>query len=159
EGELFSCNSCRVKRTYPKGLFDEGIPCPGFRCKEGTLQKVSQADQEALFYFQISQIGKSLVPIHAAEHSSWVPEERRRLTEDSYNQLAPGSGQVNLLVATPTLEMGVDLKRTPAVVMRNVPPLASNYRQRAGRAGRDTKSALVITHAGAAPFDTYFFEH
>jgi ATP-dependent helicase YprA (DUF1998 family) len=38
-------------------------------------------------------------------------------------------------VCTPTLELGVDIGALDAVLMRNVPPSAANYWQRAGAQG------------------------
>ncbi len=68
-------------------------------------------------------------------------------------------GQINTLVATPTLEMGVDLPDLPTVIHRSVPPDASNYAQRAGRAGRGPKRAMIFTYCGFSSHDMTFFEN
>lgn len=65
---------------------------------------------------------------------------------------------INTLVATPTLEMGVDLPDLPTVIHRSVPPSPSNYAQRAGRAGRGPKRAFVLTYCGLGSHDMTFFE-
>ncbi len=65
---------------------------------------------------------------------------------------------VNTLVATPTLEMGVDLPDLPMVIHRSVPPGPSNYAQRAGRAGRGPKRAFVLTYCGLGSHDMTFFD-
>lgn len=66
---------------------------------------------------------------------------------------------VNTLIATPTLEMGVDLPELPAVIHRSVPPAPSNYAQRAGRAGRGPKRAIIVTYCGLGSHDMTFFEN
>jgi hypothetical protein len=66
--------------------------------------------------------------------------------------------EFNTLVATPTLEMGVDLPDLPTVFHRSVPPDASNYAQRAGRAGRGPKRAFIVTHCGFGSHDLTFYE-
>ena len=69
-----------------------------------------------------------------------------------------GTLEFNTLVATPTLEMGIDLPDLPVVAHRSVPPDPSNYAQRAGRAGRDKRRALLLTHCGRGAHDTGYFQ-
>src|SRR5207253_116612 len=66
---------------------------------------------------------------------------------------------VDALACTPTLEVGVSLDDLNAIILRNLPPSPANYAQRVGRAGRRSKVALAVAHAGQTPHDAYFFEH
>ena len=67
-------------------------------------------------------------------------------------------GNINTLSCSTTFELGVDLGEIRAVLMKNVPPTAANYAQRAGRAGRRTTStALVTTFAQRRSHDLSFF--
>src|SRR5207247_302708 len=61
-------------------------------------------------------------------------------------------------VATPTLEMGVNIGALDMALMRNVPPRPANYWQRAGRAGREERMAVVVTYCRRSPHDRYFFD-
>ena len=64
-----------------------------------------------------------------------------------------------LISATPTLEMGVDIGDLSSVMLCSVLPNQSSYLQRSGRAGRRDGNALALTLAdGNNPHDLYFFD-
>ncbi len=63
----------------------------------------------------------------------------------------------NLLSATPTLEMGIDIGDLSAVLLASVPPTQASYLQRIGRAGRSTGNSTVLTIANGHPHDLYFY--
>jgi len=78
----------------------------------------------------------------AAVHSSEVKDPDRQQIERDFQR-----GALNLVLATPTLEMGIDVGKLQSVLMIGFPPLPSNYAQRAGRAGRGSRQqyALIVT--------------
>ena len=83
---------------------------------------------------------------------SYRPIENRRL-QDLFKY-----GIRNILSATTTLELGIDIGGLNAVLMSNVPPGKANYLQRAGRAGRRSDgSSAVITYARPQPYDREVF--
>jgi ATP-dependent helicase YprA (DUF1998 family) len=91
----------------------------------------------------------------AAVHSSEVRADRRRYVEGQFQ-----AGDLNVVMATPTLEMGIDIGKLRNVVLVGVPPLPSNYTQRAGRAGRgrDDNFALITTFCSEwEDHDIYYF--
>ena len=94
----------------------------------------------------------------ARAHSGQVSGDERREIEARFRQ---PDDQLNVLVATPTMEMGIDIGALSAVYMRNVPPNPANYAQRSGRAGRKGQSALVQVFCGGGaargPHDQYFY--
>ena len=65
----------------------------------------------------------------------------------------------NVLVCTPTLELGVNIGDLEGVAMRNIPPSPANYAQRAGRTGRETRTGVIAGFARGTPHDGYFFDH
>ncbi|MGC8904896.1 DEAD/DEAH box helicase [Thermus sp.] len=95
-------------------------------------------------------------PLEARAHSGQVPgEERRKLEERFRNPQDP----LSLLVATPTLEMGIDIGALSSVFLRNIPPSPASYAQRSGRAGRKGQPALIQAFAGALGHDAYFYRY
>ena len=100
-------------------------------------------------------MGRPFVMVSAEEHTAQVPGEIRNRIEQDFKSR---HGRTNCLVATPTLEMGVNIGALDMALMRNVPPRPSNYWQRAGRAGREERMAVVVTYCRRSPHDRYFFD-
>ncbi|WP_333913426.1 DEAD/DEAH box helicase [Vibrio coralliirubri] len=95
--------------------------------------------------------------VHAHEHTGLLEREVREQTENSF--IEGGSAlSVNLLSATPTLEMGIDIGGLSSVLLCSVPPAQANYLQRIGRAGRQDGNAFNMTVAAADPHDLYFYQ-
>jgi DEAD/DEAH box helicase domain-containing protein len=95
----------------------------------------------------------------AAEHTGLLTRDERSTIEASFKKTASQRQpwDINLLSATPTLEMGVDIGDLSLVLLCSVPPAQANYLQRIGRAGRRDGNALNITLANANAHDLYFY--
>jgi len=95
----------------------------------------------------------------AAEHTGLLSRDERAEVEFSFKK-KPEERQpwdINLLSATPTLEMGVDIGDLSSVLLCSVPPAQANYLQRIGRAGRRDGNAINVTLANADAHDLYFY--
>ena len=142
---LHRCLACR---TVQPGPAPRGR-CATFNCK-GVVQPW---DGDPDDHERQLACGEDPLVIKAEEHSGQVPLEAREQIEERFK-----TGDLNLLVCTMTLELGVDLGQLLAVILRNVPPRPSNYAQRAGRAGRrEERVALIVTFAGTMPHDSYYY--
>ena len=91
-----------------------------------------------------------------SEHTGLLDGKQRHEIEQSFIHGA-NSWDVNLLSATPTLEMGIDIGDLSSVLLCSVPPAQANYLQRIGRAGRHDGNAVAFTIANGLPHDLYFY--
>ena len=93
--------------------------------------------------------------IWADEHSAQLDSKENRRLQDLF-----AKGARNILSATTTLEVGIDIGGLSAVLLGNVPPSRANYQQRGGRAGRRADgSSLVCTFAQSRSYDQAVFSH
>lgn len=81
----------------------------------------------------------------AREHTSLLTTEDRLDHETAFKNSTQEPGSPNVLVATPTLEMGIDIGDLSTVLLASVPRTVASYLQRVGRAGRITGNALDVT--------------
>lgn len=94
----------------------------------------------------------------AAEHTGLLERPEREALEIRFKDKSPKPWFENLLSATPTLEMGVDIGNLSSVLLCSVPPNQASFLQRVGRAGRRDGNAVTTTLAdGNSPHDQYFF--
>jgi len=95
----------------------------------------------------------------AAEHTGLLDRQERETLEIRFKSRDPKPWYENLLSATPTLEMGVDIGDLSQVLLCSVPPNQASFLQRIGRAGRRDGNAVAATLAdGSSPHDLYFFD-
>ena len=95
--------------------------------------------------------------IVSAEHTALVSREERDHLQERFASADAKPWEPNLLSATPTLELGVDIGNLSTVLMCSVPPAPVNYVQRTGRAGRRDGNALTLTIATGQPHDLYYY--
>ena len=93
----------------------------------------------------------------AAEHTALLPRDERDRLQQRFSDPNPRPWEPNLLSATPTLELGIDVGDLSTVVLCSVPPAQANYLQRIGRAGRRDGNAFTATVAAGKPHDLYFY--
>lgn len=146
--ERYVCGYCGRAYSVPTATGQ----CPGYNC-DG---RIELAERDVDHYDVVQYTRLSFVPMRAHEHSGQVPKDEREKVEQEFKK---EDGRFNTIVATPTLELGVDIGKLEMVMMRNVPPTPANYAQRAGRAGRRHRIAVVFTHSRGAQHDRYFFNN
>jgi DEAD/DEAH box helicase domain-containing protein len=141
--------------SVPSILAEEllGMPCLQ------APQEVYGEKQDGEHWFARQFSRGDLRRIFSAEHTSLLERDKREALEQRFKSKQPQPWYENLLSATPTLEMGVDIGDLSSVMLCSVPPNQASYLQRIGRAGRRDGNAFTSTLAdGASPHDLYFFE-
>ena len=131
----------------------EGMRCFRFGCR-GIYKKDSKAASD--YYRNFYQRGE-VIRINGREHTGLLGGKERKKLEESFIA-GEHSWDPNLLSATPTLEMGINIGDLSTVFLCSIPPAVSNFLQRIGRAGRLNGNANIVTMANAVPHDQYFFQ-
>jgi ATP-dependent helicase YprA (DUF1998 family) len=145
------CKKCGLVHHFQEVNF-----CTGSKC-----QDLAERDfDDNYFRFEYQRGFSDVIPLSAAEHSAQIDGETRKDLEIRFRN---PEDPLNVIVCTPTMELGIDIGKLSAVYMRNVPPSPSNYAQRAGRAGRRSQSSIVNTFCGVGsrrgPHDQYFYRY
>ena len=116
-------------------------------------QKIS--DQEN---YQERISSKSISPVRGYR-SGYLPHQRRQIEQ------AIRKGEVQAVVATNALELGIDVGGMGAALLIGYPGTIAAAKQQAGRAGRGLEDSLAVLITTAAPLDqflaknpTYFFD-
>ena len=135
------CDECRETVTGTSAVLTplQDGPCPRHRCP-GTLRTRTL---NATYYRSLYQ--GDMRRVVAREHTSLLTTEDRLAYETSFKNSEQKPGTPNVLVATPTLEMGIDIGDLSTVLLASVPRTVASYLQRVGRAGRQTGNALDVT--------------
>jgi DEAD/DEAH box helicase domain-containing protein len=145
------CSCCRevIHAPADQAWQWQGAPCMSLRC-EGHYQPVANQVSWQWDHLDVARVV-------GAEHTGLLTREVREATEQSFYK-GHQPWHINLLSATPTLEMGIDVGDLSTVLLCSVPPAQANYLQRIGRAGRKDGNALNITVAEGNPHDQFFFQ-
>ncbi|WP_421794112.1 DEAD/DEAH box helicase [Hydrocarboniphaga effusa] len=142
------CKSCRHTAITPISLDLTGSCCRLVGC-QGQYGAVEKPDVQ--FYRQL-YLTSDPWRIVAREHTGLLSRAKREQTENDFKD-----DRINVLSATPTLEMGIDIGDLSATLLCSTPPAQANYLQRVGRAGRKTGNAFAATFTAGRPHDLYFW--
>lgn len=146
--QLLRCGVCgAIEHGAVRGV------CPSYRCR-GAIEplRVPLIDDHYRSLYDSPSHGRLVAEEHTAQ---WSADEAARVQA----RFTSREGDINVLSCSTTFELGVDVGELEAVLLRNVPPTAANYVQRAGRAGRRTSTVgFIVTFAQLRPHDTYSFD-
>lgn len=146
----YQCKKCGSKYNWESVQY-----CVMPACKD-VLVKAST--EENFYTIQYTKPFDGRDNIIAEDHSGQVKGQDRKIKENKFKKNPPG---IQFLIATPTMELGIDIGTLSSVYLRNVPPSPSNYAQRAGRAGRSGQGSIIQTFCGSGSsrgvHDQYYY--
>lgn len=135
------CDVCRTVVPGSVAVIDqlEDGPCTVVRCA-GRLRRQPRGEN----YYRKLYRSTDMRRIVAREHTSLLTAEDRLAYEDGFKRGDQEPQSPNVLVATPTLEMGIDIGDLSTVMLASLPRSVASYLQRVGRAGRLTGNSLNL---------------
>ncbi len=150
------CSECKhclnIDITYQNTA--QGMKCLRKECSGYYEDHISEDN-----YYKLLYANGDLQRVVAREHTGLLERAVREKVETDFIKRKPYEPwKPNILSATPTLEMGIDIGDLSSVVLCSVPPNGANYLQRIGRAGRSDGNAFNVTLANASDHDLYFYE-
>ncbi len=155
ETVYYECNLCghRVYTTHNEHDLSDG-KCLNYRCSGSYVKKDSVENTN---YYQLVYNRRRSPRIYAADHTGLLERKQRELLEIDF-KMRPHFNSKNVMVATSTLEMGIDIGSLNTAYNNSIPPLPSNFLQRIGRAGRSSGSALIVNFAKSQSHDLFYFK-
>ncbi|MFS0703396.1 DEAD/DEAH box helicase [Cellulomonas sp. 179-A 9B4 NHS] len=138
---LLVCDVCQAGLPGSTTTVDqlEGRACFSVRCP-GVLRR----EPLQTGFYQRLYSSPDMRRVVAREHTSLLTDEDREAYETAFKRTEQQPGDPNVLVATPTLEMGIDIGDLSTVLLSSLPRTVASYLQRVGRAGRLTGNALDL---------------
>ena len=152
--KMIKCDCCQSTIiTAADDMVSENTHCIVNKCTGSyTVEKPNAGG-----YYQRIYRREKTPRIYSHEHTGLLGRAQREEIEVDF-KTRPRQDSINSLVATSTLEMGIDIGDLNTELNVSIPPLTSNYLQRVGRAGRKSGAALILDFAKGDPHDLFFFE-
>ena len=150
------CDRCGHHRQVPSAAEKAwvGIPCTKLGC-EGQIHWANDPERKA--YFERIFGSARMRRVVAREHTGLLDRDTRTRIERGFMKPDQDPWDPNILSATSTLEMGIDIGDLSTLALCSVPPEQANYVQRIGRTGRRDGNSLNLTIATGRPHDLYFW--
>ncbi len=144
----YKCAKCgKVSAFHMDGF------CTTVRCK-GIVESIAPENLSKDNHFAKLYFSERMSPLYIKEHTAQLNRKESAEYQEQFIKK-----EINALSCSTTFEMGVDVGDLETVFLRNVPPLPSNYAQRAGRAGRSVNAAAyALTFAKLSSHDLSFFK-
>lgn len=144
----YKCKKCgKISQFNINGL------CSIPKC-DGKVEEVNPKELGKNNHFAELYFSDRMAPLFIKEHTAQLSKKEGAEYQEQFVKK-----EINALSCSTTFEMGVDVGDLETVFLRDVPPLPSNYAQRAGRAGRSINAAAyALTFAKLSSHDLSFFK-
>lgn len=151
--EIWKCEKC--KRAYtniPRNV------CPTWLC-DGITERIAHDDflaENVNYYFNLYKDSNPIRMVTKEDTGALETKERHEI-ELQFKSEEFDKRKVDVVVATPTLELGVDIGDLLSIGLFKAPPSPANYLQRVGRAGRKEKISFNNTFLFLTPIDMFYY--
>jgi DEAD/DEAH box helicase domain-containing protein len=112
----------------------------------------SRISVEKMYLSLVERFGSTKYQI-APYRSGYRKEERRQIENGLKNR------EIDLVVATVALELGIDMGMVDVILMNGYPGSITRFLQQAGRAGRRNRESMCILVSSSLPLDQYIINH
>ncbi len=130
--------------------------CPG-KTNEKTFEDFCEEVGDNHFFKQFKDTAPSRMSVR--EHTAAIPEEEKNRIQVQFMPYAQDERKIDVIVATPTLELGVDIGDLSTVCLYKSPPSPASYLQRVGRAGRRSGVSFINTFFFNSPIDEFHYRN
>ena len=124
---------------------------------EMTYEELCKESNESHFFKLFKE--KNPKRMSVREHTAAIDEAEKNLIQNQFGPYSPNDRKIDVIVATPTLELGVDIGDLSSVGLYKSPPSPTNYLQRVGRAGRRSGIAFINTFFFNSPIDEFYYRN
>ena len=141
---LLLCDRCQNPVPGTATVIDQldGARCVVARCGGKMVRSGGDPTNFYRRFFSTREVQRVI----AREHTALLDAPQRLAYENGFKGRSEHPDAPNVLVATPTLEMGIDIGDLSTVMLASLPRTVASYLQRVGRAGRLTGSALCLAY-------------
>lgn len=144
----YKCKKCGKVSPYNLHGHCVTVKCDSF------VEEIDPTDLRKNNHFAELYFSDRMTPLFIKEHTAQLSKRESAEYQEQFIKK-----EINALSCSTTFEMGVDVGDLETVFLRDVPPLPSNYAQRAGRAGRSVNAAaFCLTYAKLSSHDLSFFK-
>jgi DEAD/DEAH box helicase domain-containing protein len=149
------CDACGRRHLVPEtaAVIWQSAPCTKAAC-QGTFS-LDSAEAASVYLDRLLSQGRNK-RIVAREHTGILEAADRRRLETRFIS-GKKDWDPNVISATPTLEMGINIGDLSSLLLCSIPPEQANYLQRIGRTGRRDGNSLNLTIANARPHDLLYW--
>jgi len=136
---------------YYRQKFCEGKP------KEKEYDEFLQDLDNSYFFKTFREGNPSRMAVR--EHTGAIEEAERDRIQTQFLPYEQKERDIDVVVATPTLELGIDIGDLSTVCLYKSPPSPASYLQRVGRAGRRDGISFINTFFFNSPIDEFYYRN